>query len=721
METVKADIHTDTQTQSSANNASGIDLRRLGFRALLGWHYCILFAPYFISMSGFEAHRLFFRQTILYIALACAFALFAFIVHKNVAKRKSQIATRPIIIFACVLGFVTTLLSVISFTWGFSFYLVVTVFLGFSEALLMFLWLLMFITLAKKQTYKILGIDVITGAVIATLTQALVFPASCIVIACLPLCSLFSFLTLKNKFDNFVLDEEKKANENDASVQSGVQTENSPQNTSFENAVSQSQKTKNSQAKSVQMAYMLRRNIPVALFALAFGVLQGSFLTDNISFLVATNPLLFLGIVVGGLIILFMKERFCTHEDANMLYRFSLVFFMFGVIVLIASNVSPNIFQTQSGNIIIFAASMAILAGFNLYDFGNMMICLGIVRSYSSKFSSLLILGRVLVYACMALGSIIGYLIVTYLSGNSAVDVLTITCCVTMLALVVTVSLISTNEQDFIKLLTVAGKGGQAEQNAMFSHINPCEHCGSVQGCRLHPMIARKLNEYDKNAFSGMPEAAIYAGNNADADDKELSAFQNIASDVSNASAINKGVNMNEDTLGTNSNADMQREDISLETEELIGGSQTPANSSFAASGVQQQAQDHLNSQNVTPATSQNLSATNQDSKNTHKPSTAPAEVKQKISPWRDACKEIIRRYRLSKREAEIFNLIAKGRNAEFVSQELVISIHTAKTHIANIYSKLDVHSSQEMLNLIDVFRAEIVQEAEEKEKERYA
>ena len=114
-------------------------------------------------------------------------------------------------------------------------------------------------------------------------------------------------------------------------------------------------------------------------------------------------------------------------------------------------------------------------------------------------------------------------------------------------------------------------------------------------------------------------------------------------------------------------------------------------------------------------------SSTNQDSKNTHKPSTAPAEVKQKISPWRDACKEIIRRYRLSKREAEIFNLIAKGRNAEFVSQELVISIHTAKTHIANIYSKLDVHSSQEMLNLIDVFRAEIVQEAEEKEKERYA
>ena len=76
-------------------------------------------------------------------------------------------------------------------------------------------------------------------------------------------------------------------------------------------------------------------------------------------------------------------------------------------------------------------------------------------------------------------------------------------------------------------------------------------------------------------------------------------------------------------------------------------------------------------------------------------------------SPWRRTCREIAKLYRLSPRETEIFFLIAKGRNAEFVQQKLVISMHTAKTHIANIYHKLGVHSSQEMLSLVEAFREE--------------
>ena len=61
--------------------------------------------------------------------------------------------------------------------------------------------------------------------------------------------------------------------------------------------------------------------------------------------------------------------------------------------------------------------------------------------------------------------------------------------------------------------------------------------------------------------------------------------------------------------------------------------------------------------------------------------------------------------YKLSPRETEIFLLIAKGRNAEYVQQKLVISTHTAKTHIANIYHKLGVHSSQEMLSLVEDYK----------------
>ena len=312
-------IEGNIDTQSALSNIAGIDVRRLGFRALLGWHYCILFAPCFITISGYESQHLFLRQTILYIALACAFAIFIFIIRKY-SKRKSKIASRPILIFACLFGCATTLLVMLCFTLDFSLYLAAVVMLGFSEAFLMVLWLMMFVTLAKKQTYKILGVDVITGAIIAALTQVLVYPANYFVIACLPLCSLFSFLTLKRKFDFIASDEEKK--ENEIYSQTDERAENEAQNSK------ETLHKKESAGYSTPIKYILRRNVPVALFALAFGLLQGSFLTDDIPFLLAINPVLFLGIAIVGLIIFFSKERFCTHADANMLYRFSLVFFM---------------------------------------------------------------------------------------------------------------------------------------------------------------------------------------------------------------------------------------------------------------------------------------------------------------------------------------------------------------------------------------------------------
>ena len=38
--------------------------------------------------------------------------------------------------------------------------------------------------------------------------------------------------------------------------------------------------------------------------------------------------------------------------------------------------------------------------------------------------------------------------------------------------------------------------------------------------------------------------------------------------------------------------------------------------------------------------------------------------------------------------------------------KKLVISTHTAKSHIANIYRKLEVHSSQELLDLVEEIRS---------------
>ena len=53
----------------------------------------------------------------------------------------------------------------------------------------------------------------------------------------------------------------------------------------------------------------------------------------------------------------------------------------------------------------------------------------------------------------------------------------------------------------------------------------------------------------------------------------------------------------------------------------------------------------------------------------------------------------------LSTREREIIELIAKGKIEKEVAAELKISSKTVKTHITNIYHKLQVNTRVEALN----------------------
>lgn len=64
-------------------------------------------------------------------------------------------------------------------------------------------------------------------------------------------------------------------------------------------------------------------------------------------------------------------------------------------------------------------------------------------------------------------------------------------------------------------------------------------------------------------------------------------------------------------------------------------------------------------------------------------------------------CEMIAEDRKLSPREKEIFMLLAQGRTRNYISEELVLSINTVKTHIAHIYSKLEVADRQEMMSLI--------------------
>lgn len=70
-------------------------------------------------------------------------------------------------------------------------------------------------------------------------------------------------------------------------------------------------------------------------------------------------------------------------------------------------------------------------------------------------------------------------------------------------------------------------------------------------------------------------------------------------------------------------------------------------------------------------------------------------------------CEAIAKLYQLSPRESDILVYLARGRNAAWIQEELVISPHTVKSHIYNIYRKLDIHSQQKLMSFVEEYPLE--------------
>ena len=69
---------------------------------------------------------------------------------------------------------------------------------------------------------------------------------------------------------------------------------------------------------------------------------------------------------------------------------------------------------------------------------------------------------------------------------------------------------------------------------------------------------------------------------------------------------------------------------------------------------------------------------------------------------FHDRCTEVAEEYRLSPKETEIMILFAKGRSSARIQEELYLSRGTVTTHLRHIYQKMDVHSKQEFLDVIE-------------------
>lgn len=69
---------------------------------------------------------------------------------------------------------------------------------------------------------------------------------------------------------------------------------------------------------------------------------------------------------------------------------------------------------------------------------------------------------------------------------------------------------------------------------------------------------------------------------------------------------------------------------------------------------------------------------------------------------WERACDEVARAGALTQREREVMALLARGRGSTFISAHLGVVPATIYTHTRNIYRKLDVHSREELIQLVD-------------------
>lgn len=70
-----------------------------------------------------------------------------------------------------------------------------------------------------------------------------------------------------------------------------------------------------------------------------------------------------------------------------------------------------------------------------------------------------------------------------------------------------------------------------------------------------------------------------------------------------------------------------------------------------------------------------------------------------------EACDNVANEFNLSKRESQVLNHLAYGRSRKRIADELRLELSTVNSHIARVYRKLDIHSNQELIDLVEKHR----------------
>lgn len=77
-------------------------------------------------------------------------------------------------------------------------------------------------------------------------------------------------------------------------------------------------------------------------------------------------------------------------------------------------------------------------------------------------------------------------------------------------------------------------------------------------------------------------------------------------------------------------------------------------------------------------------------------------EAKTPEKEFEERCAAIGDRCGLTPREREVFVMLARGRNREYIQEQLVVSRNTVKAHVKHVYAKLGIHTHQELLDMVE-------------------
>lgn len=83
-------------------------------------------------------------------------------------------------------------------------------------------------------------------------------------------------------------------------------------------------------------------------------------------------------------------------------------------------------------------------------------------------------------------------------------------------------------------------------------------------------------------------------------------------------------------------------------------------------------------------------------------PGPAASEDDEPSPTLDDACEAAIARYALTPREGDVLRLLARGRTSPVIQEKLFLSHNTVKTHVRHIYAKMDIHSQQELIDIVE-------------------